>query len=119
LFISPFLADLVNREIVVPRFVEILSVGVIGGGYSTALAFLKRSTSRDAQEKLETSPGQRHACARTFMTKEIRFCLEVDEAPSLPGAYAMAIELSDEVAVTFSGRAQAVGLFLTDALLQI
>jgi hypothetical protein len=53
------------------------------------------------------------------MTKEIRFCLEVDEAPSLPGAYAMAIELSDEVAVTFSGRAQAVGLFLTDALLQI
>jgi Uri superfamily endonuclease len=40
----------------------------------------------------------------TFMTKEIRFCLKVDEAPSLPGAYAMAIELSDEVAVTFSGR---------------
>jgi Uri superfamily endonuclease len=38
----------------------------------------------------------------TFMTKEIRFCLRVDEAPSLPGAYAMAIELSDEVAVTFS-----------------
>jgi Uri superfamily endonuclease len=40
----------------------------------------------------------------TFMTKEICFCLKVDEAPSLPGAYAMAIELSDEVAVTFSGR---------------
>ena len=35
----------------------------------------------------------------TFMTKEICFCLKVDEAPSLPGAYAMAIELSDEVAV--------------------
>jgi two-component system sensor kinase FixL len=46
LFISPFLADLVNREIVVPWSVEILSVGVIGGGYSTALAFLKRSTTR-------------------------------------------------------------------------
>jgi hypothetical protein len=31
------------------------------------------------------------------MTKEIRFCLNADEAPSLPGAYAMAIELTDEV----------------------
>jgi hypothetical protein len=29
----------------------------------------------------------------TFMTKEIRFCLKADEAPSLPGAYAMVIEL--------------------------
>ena len=46
LFISPFLADLVNREIVVPWSVEILSVGVIGGGYSITLAFLKRSTTR-------------------------------------------------------------------------
>jgi signal transduction histidine kinase len=46
LFISPFLADLVNREIVVPWSIEILSVGVIGGGYSTALAYLKRSTTR-------------------------------------------------------------------------
>ena len=46
LFVSPFLADLVNREIVVPWSVEILSVGVIGGVYSTALAFLKRSTTR-------------------------------------------------------------------------
>jgi hypothetical protein len=26
----------------------------------------------------------------TFMTKEIRFCLKAEEAPSLPGAYAMA-----------------------------
>jgi hypothetical protein len=26
----------------------------------------------------------------TFMTEEIRFCLKVDEVPSLPGAYAMA-----------------------------
>jgi two-component system sensor kinase FixL len=46
LFVSPFLADLVNREIVVPWSVEILSVGVIGGVYSAALAFLKRSTTR-------------------------------------------------------------------------
>ena len=33
------------------------------------------------------------------MIKEIRFCLNADEAPSLPGAYAMAIELTDKVAV--------------------
>jgi hypothetical protein len=30
------------------------------------------------------------------MIKEIRFCLNADEAPSLPGAYAMAIELTDK-----------------------
>ena len=42
------------------------------------------------------------------MTKEIRFCLNADEAPSLPGAYAMAIELTDEVAVTLSGRSPIV-----------
>ena len=41
------------------------------------------------------------------MTKEIRFCLSADEAPSLPGAYAMAVELTDKVAVTLSGRALA------------
>ncbi len=28
----------------------------------------------------------------TFMTKEIPFCLNADEAPPLPGAYAMAIK---------------------------
>jgi Uri superfamily endonuclease len=38
------------------------------------------------------------------MIKEIRFCLNADAAPSLPGAYAMTIELADEVAVTLSGR---------------
>jgi Uri superfamily endonuclease len=38
------------------------------------------------------------------MTKEIRFCLKADEAPSLPGAYAMAIELADTVVVMLSGR---------------
>jgi Uri superfamily endonuclease len=38
------------------------------------------------------------------MTKKIPFCLNADEAPSLPGAYAMAIELTDKVAVTLSGR---------------
>jgi Uri superfamily endonuclease len=38
------------------------------------------------------------------MTKEIRFCLKADEAPSLPGAYAMAIEIADTLAVTLSGR---------------
>ena len=38
------------------------------------------------------------------MTKKIPFCLNADEAPSLPGAYAMAIELTDKVAVTLRGR---------------
>jgi hypothetical protein len=34
------------------------------------------------------------------MIKEIRFRLNADEAPSLPGAYAMAIELTDKAAVS-------------------
>jgi Uri superfamily endonuclease len=39
------------------------------------------------------------------MTKEIRFCGSVDEIPSLPGAYVIAIELADPVAVTLLGQA--------------
>ena len=46
LFVGPFLADLINREIVVPWTVEILSVGLIAGGYAVALAFLRRSSTR-------------------------------------------------------------------------
>jgi histidyl-tRNA synthetase len=42
------------------------------------------------------------------MIKEIRFCLNADEAPSLPGAYAMAIELTDKVAVRLSGRSSRI-----------
>jgi integral membrane sensor domain MASE1 len=42
LFIGPFLADLVNGTIVLPWSVEILSVALIGGGYSAALVFLQR-----------------------------------------------------------------------------
>ena len=38
------------------------------------------------------------------MIKEIRFRLNADEAPSLSGAYAMAIELTDKAAVMLSGR---------------
>jgi hypothetical protein len=38
------------------------------------------------------------------MIKEIRFCLNADEASSLPGAYAMAIELTDKAAVSTRGR---------------
>ena len=38
------------------------------------------------------------------MTQEIRFCLNADEAPLLPGAYAMAIELTDKAVVRLSGR---------------
>ena len=44
----------------------------------------------------------------TFMTKEIRFCLNADEAPALPGAYVMAIELADTVAVMLSGRSSII-----------
>ena len=40
----------------------------------------------------------------TFMTQEIRFCLKADEAPPLPGAYAIAIELTDKASVRLSGR---------------
>ena len=43
LFLGPFLADLVNGYIVLPWPVEILSVALIGGGYSAALVFLQRS----------------------------------------------------------------------------
>jgi Uri superfamily endonuclease len=42
------------------------------------------------------------------MTKEIRSCLNADEALSLRGAYAMAIELADAVAVMLSGRSPIV-----------
>jgi two-component system, LuxR family, sensor kinase FixL len=46
LFIGPFLADLVNGHIVLPWTVEILSIALIGGGYSAALAYLGRSNAR-------------------------------------------------------------------------
>src|SRR5271166_698977 len=39
LFLGPFLADLVNGHVLLPWSVEILSVAVIGGGYSAALVF--------------------------------------------------------------------------------
>src|SRR6516162_3002709 len=42
LFVSPLLADLVNRSNVLPWTIEILSAAVIGGGYSIALMLLKR-----------------------------------------------------------------------------
>jgi two-component system sensor kinase FixL len=41
LFVSPFLADLVNSHMVLPWTIEILSVALIGAGYSAALAFLQ------------------------------------------------------------------------------
>ncbi len=41
----------------------------------------------------------------TSMAKEIRFCGSVDEVPSLPGAYVIAIELAETVMVTLCGRA--------------
>jgi two-component system, LuxR family, sensor kinase FixL len=43
LFVSPLLADLVNRSIVLPWTIEILSAALIGGGYSISLMLLKRS----------------------------------------------------------------------------
>jgi Uri superfamily endonuclease len=39
------------------------------------------------------------------MIKDSRFCGSVDEAPSLPGAYMIAIELAEPVVVTLCGRA--------------
>jgi two-component system, LuxR family, sensor kinase FixL len=46
LFISPLVADLVNREMLVPWSVEIISAGLIGGSYSAALIFLTRPNTR-------------------------------------------------------------------------
>jgi integral membrane sensor domain MASE1 len=46
LFVAPFMADLINRQINLPWAVEFISVALIGGGYSTALAFLKSSITR-------------------------------------------------------------------------
>jgi len=46
LFVAPFMADLVNRQVNLPWAVEFISVALIGGGYSTALAFLKSSRVR-------------------------------------------------------------------------
>jgi two-component system, LuxR family, sensor kinase FixL len=46
LFVAPFMADLINRQINLPWVVEFISVALIGGGYSTALAFLKSSRIR-------------------------------------------------------------------------
>ncbi len=40
LFVAPFLADMVNRQGVLPWPAEILSVAAIGAGYSAALLFL-------------------------------------------------------------------------------
>jgi two-component system sensor kinase FixL len=46
LFVAPFMADLINRQINLPWAVEFISVALIAGGYSTALAFLKSSLAR-------------------------------------------------------------------------
>jgi signal transduction histidine kinase len=46
LFVSPLLADLVNRSIVLPWTIEILSATLIGGGYSITLMLLNRPDVR-------------------------------------------------------------------------
>src|SRR5579863_3721860 len=46
LFISPLVADLVNRELVGPWIVELISAGLVAGGYSAALILLTRSNTR-------------------------------------------------------------------------
>lgn len=46
LFVSPLLADLVNRSIVLPWTIEIFSAALIGGGYSITLMLLKRPDVR-------------------------------------------------------------------------
>ena len=46
LFVAPFLADLINRQILSPWPVEIISVAAIGAGYSAALLFLTGPRAR-------------------------------------------------------------------------
>ena len=46
IFIGPLLADLVNQHVLLPWTVEVLSVALIGGGYSAALVLLERSNIR-------------------------------------------------------------------------
>jgi len=46
LFAAPFMADLINRQINLPWAVEFITVALIGGGYSAALASLKSSAIR-------------------------------------------------------------------------
>jgi two-component system, LuxR family, sensor kinase FixL len=46
LFVGPLLADIVNRQFVLPWPAEILSIAAIGGGYSAALLFLTRPQTR-------------------------------------------------------------------------
>jgi two-component system, LuxR family, sensor kinase FixL len=46
LFISPLLADAVNRQVVLPWAAEIFSIVTIGAGYSAALIYLTRSKTR-------------------------------------------------------------------------
>ena len=46
LFVAPFLADMVNRQVVLPWPAEILSVAAIGAGYSAALLFLTGPKAR-------------------------------------------------------------------------
>lgn len=42
LFVAPFLADVINRQVILPWPAEFLSIAVIGGGYSGALWYLTR-----------------------------------------------------------------------------
>jgi hypothetical protein len=58
---------------------------------------------RQQQQKV-TITGARS----TFMTEDIRFCPSADEAPALPGAYVIAIELAKTVAVVLSGRSPII-----------
>ena len=46
LFVGPFMADLINRQIDLPWAVELITVALVGGGYSAALAFLRSSLAR-------------------------------------------------------------------------
>jgi two-component system, LuxR family, sensor kinase FixL len=46
LFVGPFMADLINRQIDLPWAIEFITVALVGGGYSAALAFLRSSLAR-------------------------------------------------------------------------
>ena len=42
LFVAPFMADLINRQINLPWAVEFISVALIGGGYSDCVGILEK-----------------------------------------------------------------------------
>jgi hypothetical protein len=77
-------------------------------GWRRSATFAVKAATSHFRGRVGLGDYQSDASAASFMIKETRFCLEADEAPSLPGACATAIELADTVAVTLSSRSPIV-----------